>query len=135
MVVFVIRVVMVMRMRTCCHDSLLRAAPCVPAIVACAACAQCACDAACAQWFALCARIYCTHGRYARSLAALLALTLRMLFPSIGGSGVGPRGLMPYRTQFATAGLVVAPAVSSFSRVTHPHEHTIYLHAHSQTRI
>ena len=117
MVVFVVGVVMVMRMCTCCHVSLLRAAPCVPAVVACAACAQYVCDAACARWLALCARTCSTHGKYARSLAALLALALCILFPPVGGSGVGPQGLMPYRTQFATADLVVAPAVSSFNRV------------------
>ena len=110
-------VVMVLRMCTCCHVSLLRAAPCIPAAVACATCAQYVCDAACAQCFALFARTYSTHNRYARSLAALLALALCILFPSVGVLGVRPRGLLPYRTQFATADSVVAPAVSSLNRV------------------
>ena len=97
---------------------LLCAVPCVTAVVACAVCAQYVCDAACAQWFALCAHAYSVHSKYACTLVALLALALCILFPTVGALVVNPQGLLPCRTQFATADVVVAPAVASLNRVS-----------------
>ena len=61
---------------------------------------------------------YNTRSKYARTLLALVVLSVCMLFPVVGSSESGsvPR-LHTYRTQFVITDVVVAQAMSRINRV------------------